>query len=357
LQEAAGNVHADCLRPVDRILGKMGYEGMEKESNLVNFDYPRWLSLLEKGQGLVAEAHRIGGRGTIPVLAWNREHRINTGEFAIRLRLSDGSGEYLALGRRIHRFLGNKIEEEVDFIRDVLEAAIKADDPWGYTSERRTFGTRRKLEALKGPDERILEITDVEKVRYSAQMEIHQDIQNDYTPLGLVLDPGTKTIINFGNCVPLIAEVARFEQYHANWSLAGYAVGRCAIQILASDQELDAYLAGFFRDGMQPVIDPQFDEQQELISGTYISDIEYLTGESEERSYISVPNPTWNAGDRVKVVFPGIETDKHAEGIVSGNEMIDNESGESFALFTPIDEGMLRSDLTVVLPTRMLVRM
>ena len=46
-----GNVHKECLRSADRIMGKSGYKDLP-ETNLINFNYQKWIELLERGQGL-----------------------------------------------------------------------------------------------------------------------------------------------------------------------------------------------------------------------------------------------------------------------------------------------------------------
>lgn len=54
----------------------------------------------------------------------------------------------------------------------------------------------------------------------------------------------------------------------------------------------------------------------------------------------------WKKGDKVKIVFPDLVTDKYATGILLTDEFID-ENGESFAVFQPIENGKKNRRFTV----------
>ena len=99
---------------------------------------------------------------------------------------------------------------------------------------------------------------------------------------------------------------------------------------------------------MQPIIDPLFNTDKELISGIYVSDIEELTDQNNKKSGRLLKDPKWKAGDKVKVVFPEARKDKFPEGTIMTDEFED-ETGEKRVIFCPIVDGVQRQDLTVTI--------
>jgi hypothetical protein len=355
LKENAGNVHQECLRPADRILGRTIFPNLAT-GNLVNFDYEKWGDLLKKGQGFLQNA-KMAAANKIPILSWNKKHNFNKGNYCIIMIMEDGSSRYVRLGKELHRFIESEIDSEVSNFNDSLREAIDSGDPMGSTSESKMFGPISQLiSRAKSDSDKILKVIRYEKAKYSQQIEIvNNQIENDYTPLGLVVDLTSGLFINFGNCIPIISNPLQFEKLHKNWHQAGYKIGKCTLKIIENDKELDLYLMAFFSDRMQPIIDPYFDEEKELEKGIYISDFEDLKEEKNKQSGIVNPDGVWKAGDRVKVVFPDVVTDKFARGIVLIDEFID-ETNESCILFRPIEDGVVRDDLQFKMPSRLLVK-
>jgi hypothetical protein len=355
LHRNVGNVHAQCSRIADRIMGKMQYVDLKENTILVNFDYKKWAELAETGQGIIWQTKSKTMQYKTVVLHWNREHSFNTGEYAMRLLLSDSSYEYMTIGRKVHRFTAAKVDKDLAFIRDQIQASVEEGRSFGCTSEQRQFGIKQQLEKSKLPTEKILGIVGVEKVKYSQQMETHQGTNNEYAPLGLLMDVDTGETINLGPYIPLIADPNQFETLHASWNKAGYEIGQCSLQILETDEKVDLYLSSFFEDGMQPIIDPEFDENKDLITGIYISDIKQSTERDNEHTYTGSDHPNWKAGDRVKIVFPEVQTDNPPIGILVMDEFIDEE-GEPCVIFSAIEDGILRNDLTLKVPPKLLER-
>jgi hypothetical protein len=210
------------------------------------------------------------------------------------------------------------------------------------------------LEKIKDPDETILHIVTMEKVKYSRQIESENtELNNDYAPVGFVVIPGTNEIVNFGNCIPIIFDPTRFEELHKNWNEVGYTVGPCSIQIIESDTEFDLYLMAWLQEGMQPIVHPMFDKEKELQSGAYIQDIKYFTDKSHEHSYPLKQNPDWRKGDRARIIFPGPKREKVPEGIVMTDEFID-EYDESCVIFCPVEDGIELTDLAIKIPVNYL---
>lgn len=355
LNPAVGNVHKECLRPADRILGKTIYENLSGESAVINFDYEKWFELLQSGQGFITAIKRIKSSVALPVIGWNPDHSFNFGTYCIRMNLKDGSSRYVHLGKDIQKFDEASIDKELAFFNDSLQKSIGEADPLSITSEHEIFGEYSELLKIKEEDETILEIESFEKAKYSAQFsQINKSISNDYAPLGLVIDPKTDKILNLSNLIPIISDPFNFDGIHENWNAAGFKVGKCEIRIIESDHELDIYLRSFLDDGMQPVLDPLFDKKSELVKGYFIADFKRLTSERIEHGTIP-PSQEWNKGEIVHVIFPGMEeAEKKPTGILLEGEFFD-ERGESCALFRPIEDGV-ELHLMYKIPTKYLQR-
>ncbi len=112
LKDAVGNVHKECLRPADRILGKSIYPNLKGASALINFDFNDWVNLLKRGQGLLSGISEQNFENKIPIIGWNPDHRNNSGNYCIRLIAEDGSSSYVHLGKDVHRFKESEIEDE-----------------------------------------------------------------------------------------------------------------------------------------------------------------------------------------------------------------------------------------------------
>jgi hypothetical protein len=353
LNPTVGNVHKECLRPADRILGKTIYENLTGDSAVINFDYEKWFALFEGGQGFINAAKRMKTSVSLPVISWNPDHSFNFGTYCIKMNLKDGSSSYVHLGKDVQKFEEGNIDKEVDFFNDSLQKGIKDSDPLSITSKKKMFGVYSELLKIKEEDETILEIESFEKAKYSAQFsQINKSIKNDYAPLCLVIDPRTEKIVNLSNLIPIISDPFNFDVIHENWKAAVFDLGKCELRIIESDHELDNYLRSFFDDGMQPILDPLFDKKGKLLKGHYIADFKRLISDGVEHGSIPT-SQEWKKGEIVQVVFPGMEQlEKKPTGVLLEGEFFD-ESGESCAIFQPIEDGV-EMDLMYKIPTKYL---
>lgn len=351
LKNNAGNVHNECLRPADRILGKSGYEEL-KDSYLVNFDYKLWGSLLEKGQGqLGSTMSKIEGN-KIAIISWNPENNKNDGNYCIRIIYENGTSGFVTLGKEIHRFTKHEIDEELSFFNQNLEEAkVNGDSPCMIV-ETKLFGNYKHLSGFKNDNQIITKVKAYEKVLYSNQFEQNTgNIENDYTPIGLIKDFESEAFIRIGEIVPLISKVEDFDMFIVNWKKVIPEIDKCTIKIIKSDFELDTYIQSFFTEGLQPIINPIFDTTtKQLNSGLILRNFTDLIKEAKLKN-----KKTWKIGDKVEVVFPGMKTDKHAKGILLTDEFVD-EIGETCVVFRPIEDGKMLDDMQFKLPTKLLYK-
>lgn len=352
LKENIGNVHVECLRQADRIIGQSGYENLT-ESNLINFNFTKWLDLLVRGQGQLKAIRNQLKEAKVPIINWNSENIFNEGEYCIKVHYEDGSTSFMKLGKDIHRFKKEEIDREVE--RFNLNVKNKDSNPMGIITETKMAGPVTTLRKIKESSQTIVCATQYEKAKYSKQFEQNtNDIDNDYTPLGIVIYAGSSDILKIDNFIPIISNPIEFDKYYENWITLGINHSKCILKIISSDIELDSILNSFFSEKLKPVIDPIFNPKtRELITGYLIDSMENIIQKAirkEDNRSIG-----WMAGDKVKVVFPDVKTDKHATGVLLSDEFID-ENGISCIIFQPIENGKPLVELQYKMPTHLLVR-
>lgn len=348
LKNNVGNVHIECLRNADRILGQSGYEGLE-ETRLVNFDYSLWIELLSKGQGQLRAIYNKINSAPVAIVSWNPNNNINEGKFCIKINYENGEYSFIKIGKAIHRFKKDEIDSELEIFRNMLGK----DDPWGIIIPNKTFGTYSTLSKLMKPNDSFVKVKGFEKALYSAQYEDSNEIiENDYTPIGLVKDENDKPIV-LGEIVPLLSKPENFDTFIENWQLFTEIKGKFSIKIIKTDFELDTYLQSFFKENLKPIINPMFStEGDSLESGLILKSMNEIIREGRKR--ISV-TPNWRKGDKVKIVFPHVDTDKHATGVLLVDEFQD-ENGELCTIFQPFENEKPIDDMQFKLPVKLLER-
>lgn len=285
LKDKVGNVHKECLRPADRIIGESGFKDLKK-SNLLNFDYGKWADLLLKGQGQIRVIKKKFPNNVIPpVISWNPLNNINTGKYCIRQYYDDGSYSFMMLGKSIHRFNKEEIDIEVEKFNKQIKEFKEQGDPICMIVETKMNGSYKLLNALKLPEQTIVKASHFEKATYSNQLEENQtEINNDYTPIGLLCFPETDDLVKIGNHALLITNPLEFDILHQNWSEIIQNLEECKVKIIESDFELDAYLQHFFKENLIPVIDPIFDKKtNSLISGYEIRSMESIISKANNK--------------------------------------------------------------------------
>jgi hypothetical protein len=181
LGENIGNVHKNCLRPTDRIIGQSGYQNL-KQSNLESFDFAEWINLLKSGQGQLKSIYKNITGNPIMTINWNSINNINEGKYCIKAYLENGDFKYVMLGKSIHRFTEENIDDELLFFNNSIKKASPA-----MNLESKIMGFYDYLNKIKKPNETILRVTKYEKALYSKQLEQNNFYENDYTPLSLVV--------------------------------------------------------------------------------------------------------------------------------------------------------------------------
>ena len=93
-----GLVHKECLRPIDRVLGKIDSELFDKHPFLKEFDVNTWARLIVHGQGFFkfTEYSQIH-QGKVVHMGWSPSGELDaTYNYCNRMLLADGSFQYVS---------------------------------------------------------------------------------------------------------------------------------------------------------------------------------------------------------------------------------------------------------------------
>lgn len=325
---SVGNVHEECLRPIDRILGKSIYENITEKNYLLNFDYDKWISLIQNGQGILTGVIKNKSLNPINLLSWNPENNVNNGKFCIRINYDSAESSFIMLGKQIQRFKEDEIEEWLEKFNE----SILLFKPCKI-SETGINGYEEIIQKIIEPGQTIAYITSYEKSIYSKQYETYDtSLINDYTPLSYLTDEKDE-LIKIGNLIPLISNPEFIENYIENWNESDCKINNLKIKIIESDLELGNLIQIYYSNGLIFVINPYFDKQnKELKSGLIIKTIDQIKQESIEKNKL-------RKGDKVNVII-NPDAEKLPFGVLLEDEFIDEE-GEAYVIFNPIEDGKL----------------
>lgn len=323
---SVGNVHEICLRPIDRILGKSIYENITKSNFLLNFDYERWIYLIENGQGQLTGLFKNKNINPINILSWNPENNINNGRYCIKINYDSGESKFVMLGKQIQRFTDNEIDEWLNrFNESILEYKPCKILETGVN------GYENIIEKIIEPKQTISYVTRYEKSLYSKQYEAYDtSLINDYTPLCYFTNEKDE-LINFTSLVPLVSNPELIEKYIENWNDNNYHLNQFKIKIIESDLELGNLINIYYSKDLLFVINPFFDKpNQKLKAGLVIKTIDQIKKEAFEKNKL-------RKGDKVNVLI-NPNAKKLPLGILVEDEFIDEE-GEPCVIFNPIENG------------------
>lgn len=104
--QGVGGVHDECLRPVDRVLGRLQFPFFEELDFLRYFDVAKWAILLIKGQRLFGNTKQAGGKlGPVTVIGWNPENEEwRDFDYCVKVTLKDGNSRYLTSRGKLARY-------------------------------------------------------------------------------------------------------------------------------------------------------------------------------------------------------------------------------------------------------------
>lgn len=324
---AVGNVHNSCLRNIDRILGRSLYNDIDEKHLLKNFDFEKWINLLEKGQGQLTGVFKDKNSPEIKTIFWNPENNQNIGNYCIRESYDNGDTDFIMLGMQIQRFTENEIEH---WLKEFTQS-IGRNRPCKIVGSK-IKGDIEDIERYAGTEQTISYTVSYEKVKYSKLFEAQDSDQyNDYTPLCYFTDENDE-LLEMGNLIPFITNPEMIEDYFDNWKKKMPISDNFKIKIVASDLELGNLISIYYPKDKIFVINPKFDNiTQQLNSGLEVKTITQILNDYQKYS------PEFRKGDIVTILI-NPSASKLPLGILLEDEFRD-ETGEICVIFSPFEDG------------------
>lgn len=274
-----GVVHDECRKPIDRVLGVVKSEFFADYPFLRYFDVQVWANLIIRGQYAFRSLKAsLLGKKNIFHLIWTPEEEYDAEyDYCVRIMLADGSFEYVVSRAKVERFPKLKAEQQAEGLNSFFEKGKSENDPICYTSKNKVFGPRSLLMTTKEIDEQCMECIIAEPVRYNKSIgDLHNQTDNYYTPLCVLVEKETEEPITINGHVVLITDPLHLNYFIENWKDAEVDVPEnYEIRIIKNDFDFDAKIKHFFDLGYGLIADPVIDgDEINLVSGYLILSME-----------------------------------------------------------------------------------
>lgn len=269
-----GTLHRECLRPSDRIIGRVQNPFFEHYPSLKNFDVQKWIRLLREGVSSISGfALSMEGKHQ-PIVVWSPPPVYSKFEnYCIKAMLDDGSFRYMNRGKKIGRFTKSEGERMAHELTEMFARAIREKDPFGYTLPNSTerFGKYSFLRDYLAEGESFVKCLRAEAVQYSHFIEEYSNsTQHFYTPICVLRDIMSGKLIALGKYILFISDPLEFENIFHNWQQVGIPAEGYEIEIIENDDSFNEIMLQLVSDGMAAVVDAKFDSDLNMIGGILI---------------------------------------------------------------------------------------
>jgi hypothetical protein len=274
---AVGAVHDECLRPVDRITGKMELPFFQDRSYLRRFDVRLWAKQLLVGQYAFNDrAQSSGLSGRVAIVGWNPANDLTRDfDYCVAVDLEDGSTWHMTSRGKLDRYPRHVAEERAAEWNRLIQIGLQEKNPHCYTSVKKRYGLYSTLLALKDPDEECLECRQASAVRYTEA--IGRNYPRDvhfYAPLVSLVRPVDEARFTLGGHVVLLTSPLDLPRFLRNWAAAGVVIEDYEMRVVPTDVLFDAFMHETIGSGLRAVVDPILDKRAQLVCGDVIVDIE-----------------------------------------------------------------------------------
>lgn len=285
----AGNIHVECLRVSDRVLGKTGNGEVEQAPEFSNFDFNKWISLLDRSQGLWG-----GLRETVnqPVknVFWNSNPLGDpNGAYCIKVKMKDETIQYCLERGKVQRYNLGVAQDICDRLENWRLDSIKGNNPLCLSTNGEVFGTQLEAHRLSS---KLLDLVECEsfsvaKFTRGIAMEYNK-LNNFYAPLVAFTNIVTGEYITFNNLIFLITNPTELKHYIENWSKVDFTLGSYRLDIIETDPCFDKFMFWATDNNLKVVVDPFFDHKASLVRGSIVEDLEEIKTRSEANDLESV---------------------------------------------------------------------
>jgi len=264
-----GLVHAECIRPADRVLGGIRSQLFAKHPELVHFDANAWARASENGQQTFRNTDYIGG-GQSVVLAWNDPGGDGPpGDWIVETSLTNGDRVIATQRNHVHRFGRAEAEALASRLDKAYDRARSDADPFCYSDQTLAFGNRSQLLETIGVRERITPVDRARARRYDARFAARFERAGLwYAPLIVLRNVQDGAWLTYGSEVLAVTDPLALARRMSNWRETGINLPPYETVSLLSDEAFDAFMRSIISAGFRLAVDPLFDPaSMEMVGG------------------------------------------------------------------------------------------
>lgn len=276
-----GLAHAECVRPADRVLGRIRSQIFAKHPELVHFDASAWARASENGQRAFRSADYIG-RGQHVVLAWNDPGGDGPpGDWIVETSLTNGDRVIATQRNHVHRFGRAEADAFASRLDMAYNRARSDGDPFCYSDQTLAFGNRSQLLETIGARERITPVDRARARRYDARFAARFERAGLwYAPLVVFREADEGAWVTHRGEVLSVTDPLALARQMSNWQEAGIDLPPYETVSLLSDDGFDAFMRSIISAGFRLAVDPLFDPGSKAKVGGFtlvsMKDIKHL---------------------------------------------------------------------------------
>lgn len=277
-----GAIHRNCRRPTDRVLGVGSNPGIDLFPELKNFDYKKWFTLLPESQALWGSLDSINTK--IRHILWTPDHETTTGAYCIKVTLEDNSTRYIQHRGKIQRFSSENADTQCALFVEQAKSSKLDGNPVCYSHDGDVFSDKNAIIHNQQGIEEPVECRKFEKIAYTRGLStVHDKCKSYYTPLILIADEHNNPLL-FNDTAFLITKPIELKHFLKNWKPIFKHSENYKLKIIEDDKQFDATIYKIRKKTSHILVDPIFDSNNELLSGSIIrhmSDLQnILTGQN-----------------------------------------------------------------------------
>lgn len=278
-EHTIGLVHAECLQPLDRILGYVRSSLFEEFSFLKKFDMERWAKLIQHGQGMfnsLKENTSLTNREM--AIGWEFPMEYNPSyKYCIQHELSDGSAKYVTARGKVERMSKKKAFATAEFLNESIVRARENNDPFCYTTKTGIFG---RYSSITSEDDECIECLNAKAVPYDDLIgTIYNQNVDYYAPVCLLVNEETEELFAINNHVVMITDPFDLDRFIRNWEKAKLSPKPYEIAIIPHDHDFDIRVRGLFDLGKEVIVNPLVSLNGEFLKGLVIRDLKTMLPE------------------------------------------------------------------------------
>ena len=274
-EPSIGNIHPECIKPSDRVLGTIQLPFFHDYPELMNFDVKSWMAAAMNGQmGLPSDGFAgayIGWGGLTP--------RDANGKYLVAFKLKDGTEEIACRRNNLECLTKSEAEEMVLTVNCMIQAKKYKKNPFCYTEQSKIFGDRATLLATVGGKERLIPVEKAYVRLYEERLVQRYNRPGSwYAPLFYLRNYETSEIIVVEESIVFIlSDPLEFKNYLSNWADVNFNMPAYEVTCLLSDNAFDEFMRLVVSNGWSAILNPIFDpSNKQLVSGFPVYPIEFL---------------------------------------------------------------------------------